>query len=80
MARAQKKSRSTDALTVNGVDGLVQDVREGIRQGLQDVRKGRVREARAFFREFELRQGLKPCPLVTKPFQGDFSAAFEVVP
>ena len=34
------------------------DPREGIRQGLEDVRKGRVRPAREFFPEFEGRHGL----------------------
>jgi prevent-host-death family protein len=34
------------------------DSREGIRQGLEDVKKGRVRPAREFFREFEGRHGL----------------------
>jgi hypothetical protein len=29
------------------------DVREGIRQGLEDVRKGRTRPIEEFFREFE---------------------------
>jgi hypothetical protein len=29
------------------------DVREGIRQGLEDARKGRTRPAEEFFREFE---------------------------
>lgn len=34
------------------------DVREGIRQGLEDARRGRSRGAREFFREFEARYGL----------------------
>ena len=34
------------------------DAREGIRQGLEDVRKGRVRPAREVFKEFETRHGL----------------------
>jgi len=29
------------------------DVEEGIRQGLEDVNKGRIRPAREFFNEFE---------------------------
>ena len=29
------------------------DVREGIRQGLEDARKGRTRPVEEFFREFE---------------------------
>jgi prevent-host-death family protein len=35
------------------------DVGEGIRQGMEDVRKGRVRPARDFFREFETEHGLR---------------------
>jgi prevent-host-death family protein len=34
------------------------DAREGIRQGLEDARKGRTRSAREFFKEFEARYGL----------------------
>jgi hypothetical protein len=34
------------------------DAREGIRQGLEDVQKGRVRSAREFFAEFETLRGL----------------------
>ena len=34
------------------------DAREGIRQGLEDVRKGRTRPAEEFFHEFEARHGL----------------------
>ena len=34
------------------------DAKVGIRQGLEDVRKGRVRPAREFFAEFEERHGL----------------------
>jgi PHD/YefM family antitoxin component YafN of YafNO toxin-antitoxin module len=35
-----------------------QDASEGIRQGLEDSRKGRGRPAREFFAEFEARHGL----------------------
>jgi prevent-host-death family protein len=35
------------------------DAREGIRQGLEDVRKGRTRPAREFFAEFEAKHGLR---------------------
>jgi prevent-host-death family protein len=35
------------------------DAAEGIRQGLQDVRDGRVRPAREFFKEFETRHGIR---------------------
>jgi len=34
------------------------DAREGIRQGLDDVRKLRTRPAREFFKEFEAKYGL----------------------
>jgi len=34
------------------------DAEEGIRQGLQDVREGRVRPAREFFGEFETGHGI----------------------
>jgi len=34
------------------------DAREGIRQGLEDAKKGRTRSAREFFKEFEARYGL----------------------
>jgi len=34
------------------------DPEEGIRQGLEDVKKGRTRPAREFFDEFEARHGL----------------------
>lgn len=35
------------------------DAREGIRQGLEDVRKGRTRPAREFFAEFDAKHGLR---------------------
>jgi len=34
------------------------DAAEGIRQGLEDARKGRVRPAREFFDEFEAEHGI----------------------
>jgi len=34
------------------------DVREGIRQGLEDARKGRTHPVREFFAEFESKYGL----------------------
>ena len=64
-----KKSKRPMVLTVNGkAAAVVQDAEayqrlldlaaradagEGIRQGLEDVRKGKVRPAREFFAEFE---------------------------
>lgn len=64
-----KKSKRPMVLTVNGrAAAVVQDAEayqrlldiaaqadaaEGIRQGLEDARKGRTRPAREFFREFE---------------------------
>jgi prevent-host-death family protein len=35
------------------------DEEEGIRQGLEDVKKGRVRPAREFFAEFEAKHGIR---------------------
>jgi prevent-host-death family protein len=34
------------------------DAREGIRQGLEDIRRGRARPAREFFKDFEARNGI----------------------
>jgi len=34
------------------------DAREGIRQGMEDAKKGRVRPAEEFFAEFEAAHGL----------------------
>jgi prevent-host-death family protein len=34
------------------------DAEEGVRQGLEDARKGRIRPAREFFDEFESRHGI----------------------
>jgi prevent-host-death family protein len=69
-----KKSRRPVVLTVNGkAAAVVQDAQayqrlldiaaladagEGIRQGLEDARKGRTRPAREFFDEFEAKHGL----------------------
>ena len=69
-----KKSKRPVVLTVNGKAAAVvqdaqayqrlldiaarADAREGIRQGLEDVRKGRSRPAEEFFREFEALHGL----------------------
>jgi PHD/YefM family antitoxin component YafN of YafNO toxin-antitoxin module len=69
-----KKSKRPMVLTVNGkAAAVVQDAEayqrlldlaaradagEGIRQGLEDVRKGKVRPARQFFAEFEATHGL----------------------
>jgi prevent-host-death family protein len=69
-----KKSKRPMVLTVNGkAAAVVQDaeayqrlldiaaraeVEEGIRQGLEDARKGRTRPAREFFDEFEATHGL----------------------
>ena len=68
-----KKSKRPVVLTVNGkAAAVIQDAeayqrlldiaaradsREGIRQGLEDVRKGRSRPAEEFFREFEAAHG-----------------------
>ena len=69
-----KKSKRPVVLTVNGKAAAViqdpeayqrlldiaaqADAREGIRQGLEDARKGRTRSAEDFFREFEAEHGL----------------------
>ncbi len=69
-----KKSKRPVVLTVNGKAAAVvqdaeayqrlldiaarADAREGIRQGLEDARKGRSRAAEEFFREFEALHGL----------------------
>ena len=69
-----KKSKRPVVLTVNGkAAAVVQDAEayqrlldiaasanaaEGIRQGLEDVKKGRVRPAEEFFEEFEARHRL----------------------
>jgi prevent-host-death family protein len=70
-----KKSKRPVVLTVKGkAAAIVQDAAayqrlldiaaaadplEGIRQGLDDVRKGRTRDAREFFAELEARRGLR---------------------
>jgi prevent-host-death family protein len=69
-----KKSKRPVVLTVKGrAAAVVQDAEayqrlldiaaqaqavEGIRQGLEDVREGKVRPAREFFEEFETRHGI----------------------
>ncbi len=69
-----KKSKRPVVLTVKGkAAAIVQDAasyqrlldlaaqadaREGIRQGLEDVKRRKVRPARDFFAEFEMRHGL----------------------
>ncbi len=69
-----KKSKRPVVLTVNGKAAAViqdaeayqrlldiaarADAREGIRQGLEDVRKGRSRPAEEFFKEFDAKYGL----------------------
>ena len=70
-----KKTKRPVVLTVKGrAAAVVQDAaayqrlldvaarasaEEGIRQGLQDLKKGRVRPARDFFDEFEAKQGIR---------------------
>jgi prevent-host-death family protein len=74
MLKRLRKSKQPMVLTVNGKAAAVvqdaeayqrlldlaaqADAREGIRQGLADARKGRMRPARQFFREFEATHGL----------------------
>jgi prevent-host-death family protein len=70
-----KKSKRPVVLTVKGKAAAVvqdaesyqrlldiaahADVEEGIRQGLEDARKGKVRPARELFAEFETRHGIR---------------------
>jgi prevent-host-death family protein len=70
-----RKSKRPMVLTVNGrAAAVVQDAeayqrlldiaaradaREGIRQGLEDARKGKIRPAREFFDEFEAAHGIR---------------------
>jgi PHD/YefM family antitoxin component YafN of YafNO toxin-antitoxin module len=69
-----KKSKRPMVLTVNGKAAAVvqdpeayqrlldiaaqADAGEGIRQGLEDAKNGRLRPAREFFREFERMNGI----------------------
>src|SRR3954468_13905825 len=69
-----KKSKRPVVLTVNGkAAAVIQDAEayqrlldiaaqadavEGIRQGLEDARKGRIRPVKEFFEEFEAKHGL----------------------
>jgi prevent-host-death family protein len=69
-----KKSKRPVVLTVNGkAAAVIQDeeayqrlldiaaqaaAHEGIRQGIEDARKGRTRRADGFFREFEAAHGI----------------------
>ena len=69
-----KKTKRPVILTVNGKPAAVvqdagayqrlldiaarADAEEGIRQGLEDVKKGRTRPAREFFDEFEAKHGI----------------------
>ena len=70
-----RKSKRPVVLTVNGkAAAIVQDAEayqrlldiaasadeeEGIRQGLEDVKRGRTRPAREFFAEFEAKHGIR---------------------
>jgi prevent-host-death family protein len=70
-----KKSKRPVVLTVNGkAAAIVQDAKayqrlldiaaradeeEAIRQGLEDVKAGRIRPAREFFAEFEAKHGIR---------------------
>lgn len=69
-----KKSKRPVVLTVNGKAAAVvqdaeayqrlldiaarADAKEGIRQGLEDARKGRMRPVEEFFKEFEAKHGI----------------------
>jgi prevent-host-death family protein len=70
-----KKSKRPVVLTVNGKAAAVvldaaayqrlldvaasADAGEGIRQGMEDVRKGKTRPVKEFFEEFEAKHGLR---------------------
>jgi prevent-host-death family protein len=70
-----KKSKRPVVLTVNGKAAAVvqdaeayqrllniasrADAEEGIRQGLEDIREGRVRPRTEFFDDFEARHGIR---------------------
>jgi prevent-host-death family protein len=70
-----KKSKRPVILTVNGkAEAVVQDAQayqrlldiaaradaeEGIRQGVEEARKGKLRSARQFFAEFEAEHGIR---------------------
>ncbi len=74
MARRLKRTQRPLVLTVKGKPALVvqtaaayqrlldvaarSDAREGIRQGREDVREGRVRSAREVFAHFEAKHGI----------------------
>jgi len=69
-----RKSKRPVVLTVNGKAAAVvqdaeayqrlldiaarADAKEGIRQGLEDARKGRMRRVEEFFEEFEAKHGM----------------------
>ena len=51
---AKMKGKSPETERQDALDRAASaDAREGIRQGLDDVRNGRTRPAREFFKEFE---------------------------
>ncbi len=91
--RQLKKSKRPVVLTVKGkVAAVVQDAEayqrlldtaaqadaeEGIRQGLEDVREGEVRPARAFFDEFEVRRRERRRCTLKRALREEFSF-FEV--
>ena len=75
MMKQLKKTKRPIVLTVNGkAEAIVQDAAayqrlldiaaqgnalEGIRQGMEDAREGRVKPAKAVFEEFERRHGIR---------------------
>jgi hypothetical protein len=59
LMKQQKENRSHVGLNRRPLDIAAHaDATEGIRQGLEDARKSRVRPAKEFFAEFEARHGL----------------------
>ena len=53
--------------------------KEGIRQGLDDAKKGNVRPARAFFKEFEAARGPSPKNLASRKQQRSYPVADSAV-
>ncbi|HEY2017957.1 MAG TPA: hypothetical protein VGH38_30845, partial [Bryobacteraceae bacterium] len=56
-AKRLKQSRRPLVLTVNGKPELA-DAGEGIRQGLEQAKQGKARDAEEFFAEFEAAHGI----------------------
>jgi hypothetical protein len=64
MKQPKKNEGNTDAVMLLDKAALA-DVREGIRQGLEQVRTGEGQDIEEFFREFEASHGLQSQKLVS---------------